>query len=162
MKEIIERLSSYSILNNLIPGVILSFLVTNFCYIDLMQKDIFTGFFVYYFIGLIVSRIGSTVIDPILIKSRLIKFANYKDYVTATKVDEKIDILSESNNFFRTIIAVLLTTGIIWLYVYVESFWPVLKDYSNLVLFISLLILFLLSYRKQTNYIIKRIKSNLP
>ncbi len=54
---------------------------------------------VYYFIGLVVSRIGSLAIDPLLKKFKVIQFAAYPSFVKAVKADQKIDTLSEMNNY---------------------------------------------------------------
>jgi hypothetical protein len=46
------------------------------------------------------------------------------------------------------------------LYETIESRFPALKDWNATVLVALLLLMFLFSYRKQTQYITKRIKAN--
>ena len=46
------------------------------------------------------------------------------------------------------------------LYEKVEGIFPILKGWDAVILMVLMLIIFLLSYRKQTSYITKRIKAN--
>ena len=66
MKELLDKLSSYNIFNYLLPGILFSVLASKTTELNLIQIDIILGVFVYYFIGLIISRIGSLIIEPIL------------------------------------------------------------------------------------------------
>jgi hypothetical protein len=159
MKELLDKISSYNIFNYLLPGVIFSILVTKFCNIDLIFNDILVGAFNYYFIGLIVSRFGSLVIEPILKKIHFVKFADYTDFIKASKEDEKIEILSETNNMFRTFISVFTLLFLVKGFQVSATNWQFLKENELTILLTFLLCLFLFSYRKQTNFIIKRIKS---
>jgi len=161
MKELLNKLSSYNLFNYFFPGIIFSAIVTQLTSIQLIQKDILVGVFLYYFIGLVISRFGSLVIEPILKKVAFLKFVEYKDFVKASKKDEKIETLTEANNMYRTIISMLTLVCIIDFYDFLALKWIVLKNYGFLVLIIILLIMFLFSYRKQTDYITKRIKSNI-
>jgi hypothetical protein len=161
MKEILDKISSYNLFNYLLPGVLFAYIASNLTGLNLIQTDLITGAFVYYFIGLIISRLGSLIIEPILKKTKFVNFADYKDFVLASKTDTKIDTLSEANNMYRTLMSMLLLTIILDLYSYLANRIPVIKDYSIMLLVILLFIMFLFSYRKQTNYITKRIKSNL-
>ena len=73
MKEIIEKLSSYNIFNNLFPGIFFVILAKYTTKYDFVQTDILLGSFLYYFIGLIISRFGSLVIEKILIEIKFIR-----------------------------------------------------------------------------------------
>jgi hypothetical protein len=160
MKEILDKISSYNLFNYLLPGVLFAYIASNLTGLNLIQTDLITGAFVYYFIGLIISRFGSLIIEPILKKTKFVNFADYKDFVIASKTDTKIDTLSEANNMYRTLMSMFLLIIILDLYSYLANKVPVIKDYSLMLLVILLFIMFLFSYRKQTNYITKRIKSN--
>lgn len=160
MKEILDKISSYNLFNYLLPGTVFVFLLAKISVINLIQKDILIGGFLYYFIGLVISRIGSVIIEPLLSKLNFIKFADYSDFVTYSKVDTKIDILSESNNMYRTIIALILCLLLTKLFTWITEISGLTKIWSYIILLIVILILFLFSYRKQTNYITKRIIAN--
>lgn len=160
MKEILEKISSYNLFNYLLPGTVFVFVLSKISSYDLIQKDLLIGGFLYYFIGLIISRIGSVIIEPVLSKLSFIKFAEYSDFVTYSKVDTKIDVLSESNNMYRTIIALLLCLLLSKLFSWIIKVTGMTEIWSYIILILLLLILFLFSYRKQTNYITKRIVAN--
>lgn len=117
------------------------------------------GAFVYYFIGIIISRFGSLVIEPILKKFSFIKLADYEEFVSASKNDPKITILSETNNMYRTFSSMLILLSLLKLYELIGYKLPVLEENNVLVLIVLLFIMFVYSYRKQTNYITKRIRS---
>ena len=160
MKELLEKISSYNIFNYLFPGVLFAVIGSEISNYSFIQQNIVIGSFVYYFIGLVISRIGSLIIEPILKKTNFVKFADYKDYVLASQKDSKIEVLSEANNMFRTLISVFLSLALLFLYSIIELKFPILKKWNIILSIIALLILFLFSYRKQINYITYRIKSN--
>lgn len=157
MKELLDKLSSYNIFNYLLPGVLFTVILKALTEYDFTQENILIGAFVYYFIGLIVSRIGSLVIEPILKKIKFLKFSKYSDFITASKKDIKIEVLSEVNNMYRTICSLLLLTFILKLFEWFCTNVEFLKDYDTFILIALLLGLFLFSYRKQTDYVRKRV-----
>jgi amino acid permease len=117
------------------------------------------GVFVYYFVGLIVSRFGSLIIEPFLKKIKFLNFSDYKDFLKASAKDGKIEILSEENNMYRTFIATFLLLGLVKLYYFIANKWTFLNENSDWILILLIIGMFLFSYRKQTNYITKRINS---
>lgn len=162
MKELLAKLSSYNIFNYLFPGVVFAIILSKISDINLVQKDILTGAFLYYFIGLIVSRIGSLFIEPFLKWINFIKFADYSKFVSASKVDAKIELFSEVNNMYRTLCSLFLLLVVFKAYDTYLSELSFFKDYGSVLVIVLLLILFVCSYRKQTNYITKRVDSNQP
>lgn len=162
MNSIVEKLGSYQILTNLFPGTFLGLGLRFFFNLEFPTKNIGEDLIVYYFMGLIISRIGSLVIEPLLKKFCFLKFAPYCDFVAASKIDAKIDALSEINNY----ICSLLTCSFLF---------PVIGGLQRLVqicsffsfawkwgLLVFILTIFLFSYKKQTNYVRKRVEANLP
>jgi len=103
MKDILSKLSSYNLFNYLLPGIIFVVLATKVTHYSFIQQDILIGAFLYYFIGLVISRLGSLVIEPLLKCLLFLQFADYKDFLAASKKDEKIELLSEVNNTYRTL-----------------------------------------------------------
>ncbi len=157
MKDLLDKLSSYNIFNYLFPGIIFVVLAERLTSVSLIQKDIVLGVFLYYFMGLVISRIGSLFIEPILKATGFVKFADYSEFINASKEDTKIEMLSESNNMYRTFCSVFLFLLVLKLYEYILSRIPAINDWNQEIILSVLLLLFLFSYKKQTKYITKRI-----
>ncbi|HAK87584.1 MAG TPA: hypothetical protein DHV16_09290 [Nitrospiraceae bacterium] len=160
MKELLSKLSSYNLFNYLLPGVIFVAVASKVTRYSFIQEDIVIGLFLYYFIGLVISRFGSIVIEPILRGVSFLKFADYNDFVAASKKDEKIEVLSEANNTYRTLCSLFILLLLLKGYERIEDRFVFLKDYGGMIVLALLLVMFLFAYRKQTLYIIKRIKAN--
>ena len=160
MKEILDKITSYNLFNYLLPGVIFAFMASEIGNANLIQSDLITGAFLYYFIGLIVSRFGSLLIEPFLRKITFVKFTDYKDFVSASKADAKLEILSEANNMYRTFISLLILLGLYKIEIYLENKCVFIKNNQSMLLILLLFLMFLFSYRKQTNYITKRVNIN--
>lgn len=157
MKDLLDKLSSYNIFNYLLPGIVFVALADKLTSLSLIQKDIVVGVFLYYFIGLVISRIGSLVIEPILKKIKFITFAPYSDFVSASKKDDKLDILSEVNNMYRTFCSLFMLLICLKFYDFLSKNYEVISKWNSIIIVIGLLILFLFAYRKQTKYIAKRV-----
>lgn len=160
MNELLSKLSSYNLFNYLFPGIIFVVLVSEITSYSFIQEDIAIGVFLYYFIGLVVSRFGSLVIEPLLKKNSFLQFSDYKDFVVASKKDEKIELFSEVNNTYRTLCSLFTLLILLKLYEKIELKFPALKEWDAIILIVLLLAMFLFSYRKQSSYITKRIKAN--
>jgi len=158
MKDILSKLSSYNLFNYLLPGIIFVVLGSELTRYSFIQQDIVTGVFLYYFIGLVVSRFGSLVIEPLLKRISFLQFVDYKDFTSASKKDDKLELLSEVNNTYRTLCAVFILLLLLKLYEKIEGRFSVLKEWDAIILAVLLLVIFLLSYRKQTSYIKRRTK----
>jgi hypothetical protein len=161
MNELLEKISSYNLFNYLFPGVLFAVVADAVTGTQLIQNDIVIGVFTYYFFGAVVSRIGSVVIEPILRRLEFIRFAPYGDFVRASKSDPKLEILSETNNMYRTLCALFLLIGALTAYDKLATTLPWLKTAAPSISIFGLFILFLISYRKQTNYISQRIEAQL-
>ena len=156
MDKLLEKLTSYNLFNYLLPGIIFSVLLEKITHYSIIHKDIMIEAFLAYFIGLIISRISSIIIEPLLKKTKFVKFSEYKDFVLVSENDKKIELLSESNNMYRVFISLFFILIIIVLY---EKFLQdIFLGYTSYIVIFGLLILFLFSYRKQTSYITKRIE----
>ena len=160
MKELLDKISSYNLFNYLFPGVLFIVIINKFTRYTVPFDNMIVGAFICYFIGLVTSRFGSLIIEPILRKTRFISFTDYSDFVSASKKDSKINLFSEINNMYRTLSSLLILTLILKLYEFLEKKISGLSEWSHYILLILLLIMFLFSYQKQTKYITKRIKAN--
>ncbi|EKD89759.1 MAG: hypothetical protein ACD_32C00152G0005 [uncultured bacterium] len=160
MKEILDKLSSYNLFNYLLPGTLFITIANKFTSYSLIDDNLIIAAFTYYFVGLVVSRFGSLIIEPTLIKISFLKFCNYKEFILACQKDPKIEILSESNNMYRTFISMLILLLLLKFYELIEFKFQFIKNWDPYILIGLLLFIFLYSYRKQTEYVAKRIKEN--
>lgn len=160
MKDLLDKISSYNLFNYLLPGILFVSISKYFTNYNFIQDNNLIGAFLYYFIGMVISRFGSLFVEPILKKISFLKFTDYKSFVAASKKDDKIELFSEINNTYRTITAMFILLLFLKVYNYFEMLWNVTSEVSLLIAVILILTIFLFSYRKQTNYISKRIDAN--
>ena len=158
MKDIIEKISTYNFFNYLLPGTLFAAIGDAYSSYNLIQDDILIAVFAYYFMGLVISRIGSLFLEPFLKKLGFIKFAEYREFVAASKIDNKIDELSEANNMYRTLCSLFIVLLILITFDALANAYPILSVCAPYAVVVVLLILFVFSYRKQTDYVVKRIK----
>ncbi len=160
MKEMLDKLSSYNLFNYLLPGIVFVVLAARLTHYNMIQQDLVVGAFLYYFVGLVTSRFGSLVIEPFLKWTRFVRFAEYKQFIVASKVDPTIEILSEANNSYRTFCAVFI------LLLFLKGFerlcmaYPFISKWDLTMLLALLVLMFLFAYKKQTAYITKRVHAN--
>mgnify|MGYP000415408329 CR=1 FL=1 len=157
MKDILQKLSTYNIFNYLLPGIVFVALLRRFSSYDLIVDEIIIGAFLYYFIGMIISRIGSLLIEPILKWSSFVKFSDYSKFISAFKKDEQIELFSEINNMYRTFISMLFILILIVIYDNVSYLFSLNYTLKSILVLLALTLIFLLAYKKQTEYINKRI-----
>lgn len=66
MEKLLEKLSSYQLFNYLFPGIIFINLIDLLTSINVPQNRVEFMVFLYYIVGMVLSRIGSVVIEPFL------------------------------------------------------------------------------------------------
>jgi len=154
MKELLDKISSYNIFNYLLPGVLFAAVADTVTSYRFQQ-----AVFVYYFLGLVISRIGSLIIEPLLKKVTFVTFAPYGDFVAASQEDPKLEVLSEANNMYRTLCSLFVAIALLKGYEFLATRLAVPASLSGFLLIGALLVLFLFAYRKQTEYITKRVKA---
>jgi hypothetical protein len=113
------------------------------------------------YIGIVVNRIGSLVIEPILRKTKFLTFIDYPKFVKASKIDEKIEILSENNNMCRSLVSLCVSLLLAVVYEWMMKKITFIDTYSNVILLVLLFVILLFSNRKQTKYVVKRCNANL-
>lgn len=77
-KNMVDKISSYNIFNNLFPGIIFCSIVERTTRFSVSTGEIWEKLFVYYFVGMIISRIGSILIEKAL-KSIKVRNKNTKE-----------------------------------------------------------------------------------
>lgn len=160
MSDILDKISSYNIFNYLLPGSLFAAIADAYSSYSLIQKDVLIGIFAYYFFGLVISRIGSLVVEPVLTKIGFLKYADYTEFVSASKADKKIDQLVEINNMYRTLLSLFLMLIAFLAFDRLASLYPSMATWAPYIGFVALIGLFLFSYQKQTNYIVKRVDAS--
>jgi hypothetical protein len=157
MEELLKKLSSYNIFNYLLPGIVFVVLAKELFGYSLYVDNLVLGVFYYYFLGLIISRVGSIIIEPILKVLGVVTLLDYQRFVRATSLDAKIDTLSESKNMFRTMAALIVCLSVLKLELWVSARTPNTEVIIFTILLGFLFLLFILGYKKQCDYISKRI-----
>jgi hypothetical protein len=160
MKELLDKLSSYNVFNYLFPGVLFAAFVSWGTSFTLLADNIVVGAFLYYFYGLIVSRVGSLVLEPLLKRYGIVRFAQYADYVAASRTDPTLETLSEQNNTYRTLAAMVVCVSVAAAVDRTLKLFPRATVYARILGAFLLLLLFILSYRKQTKYVVARVEAN--
>lgn len=159
MEKVVEKLDSYNILNNLLPGVVMVFLLRKELGINLVDDNMVEILFISYFVGMIISRVGSLVVEPICRIVKLVDHVTYEDFIRASKGDDKIELLSETNNSYRS----FLTVGIIVLMgklcVFLATKVSIPSSAVDIIMILVIIIVFACAYRKQTDYIVKRVSN---
>ncbi|MEP3035982.1 MAG: hypothetical protein ABJO67_16760 [Pseudoruegeria sp.] len=156
MKELISKLSSYNLFNYLLPGALFVFICRYLELLKATESNIVLEFFVYYFAGMTISRVGSLIVEPLFKRIKLVSYAEYPEYLDACKRDDKIEILLEQNNVYRTIVALFFSV----LPLQLAVAYGVPNELLTGALLISVFILYVLAYRKQTSYIRQRVEKN--
>ena len=170
--KILDNISVYEVVNNIVPGSIYVVLVKYLtCFNILSGHDFYENVVLIYFIGLIISRIGSLIVESVLrYESKwwkaFLKFAPYSDYLQAEKLDEtgRIRYLSMVNNMYCCMTSTAICVFLTLLFSYV---WPFVSAKNGVINFmmiagcILLILLFAFSYRKQTNYVRSRVEKIL-
>lgn len=157
MKDLIKEISSYNIFNNLLPGVIYLFYLQVTKIVALNSYNIFILFFVAYFAGVVISRIGALLIEPILRALKLVKYQPYEDFIRAEKVSIKLHALQEKHAMFRAFISLIVVSGLTRLCDAFDWF-KMSGNIGEIALVVFLLIIFVIAYRKQTFFIAQRVK----
>ena len=125
---------------------------------SLIQRSWIVGIVLYYFIGLVISRVGSLIVKPVLERIGFVKEAPYEDYVEASASDSRIGILSAQNNLFRTLCAMVMMLMGLKIGEKVIGILPWGADAYDSIVLVSLFMLFLFSYRKQAQDVVRRVR----
>lgn len=78
--------------------------------------------------------------------------------MSACKKDEKIVVLLETNNTYRTMVALGLLLIFFKVFLYLKGIWNWLSIASSWIIIGCIILLFVISYRKQTKYVHDRVQ----
>lgn len=158
---IIDKLSQYNFLTNILPGTVLCLIIEYVVGYHIINDDIYLSYIMFYFAGIVNSRFGSLVVEPLLKKARIVKFEEYDRFVQAENKDPKITMLSQETNVYRSYLSVMCLTLLLLGFNQISMRCQSLQQYADILLVSLLFVLFLLSYIKQIGYVKKRICVNL-
>lgn len=161
MDGILEKLDSYNILTNLLPGAFFVLALRYLLGLEFPVNSVAEEVFLYYFVGLVINRLGSLITEPLLIKSGFVKFAPHPDFLAACSLNSKINSLSEMNDHFRNLLTGTACIPAVWAAKLLAESWKFFDENWKCFLVLGLGILFLLSYRKQTAYVRKHVEQAL-
>ena len=166
LAQIVEKISSYNIVNNLYPGILFVYVLKIMFGTNLLSNNWFENLIVFYFVGMVLSRIGSIIIEPVMKKINIIKYAPYQDDVKASSIDPLVDTLSETNNTYRTLLSTFICVFMYKLGASINEIClkneiTFLQENRDWILLALLILLFVFSYVKQTSYVRKRVESVL-
>lgn len=153
MEKLVEKISSYDIINNLVPGGLTLFVFELLGFYSFDDMNVIILLFCCYAIGVIDSRVGSLVLEPIAMRTGFLEWRDYSWYLDAEKRDERIISLQSVSNMYRSLAGCFIIIFVVW-----ES--RCLFADNTVVIAIMLIlsfVLLLLSWRKQNLYLVRRI-----
>ena len=161
IKTLIDKLSQYNFVTNILPGTMLCLMLKHIVGYDLfVTNEWYQMGIIFYFVGMVNNRFSSLVIELTMKKTKIVKFSNYKEFIDEKKKDSKITVLSMENNVFRSYISVCTISLIASLFKLIADNVNWIDEWKMQFLLVALLLLFMLSYRKQTSYVRERVEAN--
>lgn len=161
MDSLIAKLSTYDLVNNVIVGTVIYYAGAYCLNIKTLENLSMLGeFSIVYFVGLITSRVGSLLIEPICKFLKIVVYAPLEQYYVAEKKDKKISAIVEVNNMYRSFSAGFL---MILFVKFISNNWGAVIESLNKenILLWCLAIGFILAFRKQTFYVKSRVEAAL-
>lgn len=168
LKQIIDKISAYNILNNLYPGILFCYVLKVIDHKNMLSNNWVENLILFYFIGMVISRIGSLIIEPVMKKIKikkvsLLQFSSYSDYERACKEDSLIATLSETNNTYRTLISCFVSIFMFKICSVINEIclkhkFIFLQENKEWIMLIVLILIFSFSYVKQTTYVRERVE----
>ena len=157
-----DKLSSYNLITNLIPGAVLAVALRYSGLPIVGPENIGTFAVLAYALGALSSRTGSLLIDPMLKKSGFLPPRDYRAFVEASAKDPKMDILVETANGYRT----FLSAGVLY-FVLMAGNSAARAAHLNqvevlIVAAVTLTVIFAFSYKKQDSYVSARVARLRP
>ena len=157
MEKFFDKLSSYEILNNLIPGSLFGILLPFFVPVEYPNWSGLEKIVIAYVAGVIISRFGSLLMSTISKNTNLISDYTYENYIVASERDKKIEILNSTGNMYRSLLSVFILLGAAWILHHTQIRLAIPQTVFNVIGLIALIILMMYAYKKQTKFICKRV-----
>jgi len=162
VNDLLAKLTSYNIFNNLLPGALFCAAASYLGLFHISDTNVVVLIVAYYLVGLIIGRIGSVIIEPLLLRLGWIGYSPYDAFVKASKMDTKLDVLVETNNTYRALLSTAVCLLASLLLAYARKFLPENSILDQATTITAIAFLFFFAYRKQSMYIRKRVEANTP
>ena len=160
LKSFSDKVSTYQIFTFLFPGAVFLGVLKISYTKELPEINIWEKLFLCYTVGMIISRIGTLIIEGVMTwLSRwfnVLEKIEYTNIILAERKDTKDNMLLQVSNTYRTMAAVFLTILIV---AAVNKCSSLGFEFSCGVLWFSvaMIVLFVFSFRKQYSYAKKRV-----
>jgi hypothetical protein len=155
MEDLLKKISSYNVVNHLVPGAIYTFAISSYLGRTDIVENLVLFFFFAYFSGVVIGRVGSLLVEKTL---RIFwKKGSYEDFLDAEKEDLKLQILVEDQNMFRSLIALAITLYASVRYLELRQNVAVLQKYDMELGTGIFIFLFIIAYISHDQFITKRI-----
>lgn len=159
MDKLLDKLSSYNLFNYLIPGLVFGGIFVELDFFEFPTKNVFADLVAAYALGLLISRLGSLLVEPLFKYFKIIEFSDYPDYVYACDNDEKIEIFVEQTNSYRTFLAGFLLILASYPTVVLADHLNLSSNARSVSLLVAGLLICIWSYKKQSDYVSKRVNA---
>lgn len=156
MERLLEKIDSYNLFTNIIPGYLM--LIFNMYYLDLFELNIIEQILIAYFIGLTINRLGSIFTEKILLKFTKEKGESYDKYILASNNDKKINVLLQERNTYRTFCTLFIVCIIELIFIKVINIFNLSEYIVILLVSIVFSIIYAISFCKYNKYIADRIR----
>jgi hypothetical protein len=162
VKNILDKLTSYNLFNYLFPGSVFLILLhesTNL--IGYLEFDLTTVILV-YFIGLILSRLGSLLIEKMVLSYKSEKPINTKLLFKKFKGNIKLEIIHEAMNMYRTLASMSFCLAVVTLIDVVFNSGYNRDSIVWIVAEVSVSVLFICAFYKQRNKVLECLTRSKP
>lgn len=156
MEKIIEKINSYNLFTNIIPGYLI--LMFNMYCFNFSDFKIGEQLIIAYFFGQTLNRLGSVLIGKILLKITKEKGESYDKYILASDNDKKINVLLQERNTYRTLCTLFITCIFELLFSKIVDMFNVSNNIALVLLLIVLIVIYAISYCKYNKYIADRVR----
>jgi hypothetical protein len=160
MESLLSKISAYHLISYALTGLIVtsSYIVLHGISPNFGPAVTFGAV---YLIGLLISRIGSVLMEWPLKKVGFIKYAAYPEFVEAEGIDSKISGLAEQSSFYRTLCCGF---GLAAAFSALDGREPEIAEIPGTAETIGLALaslLFLFAYRKQSKFVVDRVATQI-
>lgn len=162
LDRLLEHVSAYELLNNLLPGATYVLLAERLTSLRLLSGSVWLDLALCYAVGLAIGRVGSLVVEPLLQRLKLLDRVPHSDYVKAEGKERRVREVSTVNNMYRTFAAV---AACLLLTICLSMAWPHLRERGatrqtmGVAGCVALMVLFALSHAKQTSLVASRVRA---
>lgn len=149
INSLFNKLSAYQLLSLMLPGASLLGTLKFIFAIDIkVDENIWWFLLSSYVVGIILSRIGSLLIEEVFKKMGFIKGYNVGNYIAKRKEDDMVETLLSFANLYRSFCAL----SILLIIVTMVKGYGFCDYWHYFLLEVLLLLLFAFSFCKQYNY----------